>query len=53
MTPAGLTMLFRAFPQAERVGASAILVIPTALAPAVGPIIGGLFVTGASWSSPR
>ena len=49
MTPAGLTMLFRAFPQAERVRASAILVIPTALAPAVGPVIGGLFVTDVSW----
>jgi MFS family permease len=49
MTPAGLTMLFRAFPPAERVRASAILVIPTALAPAVGPVIGGLFVTDVSW----
>ena len=49
MTPVGLTMLFRAFPQAERVRASAILVIPTALAPAVGPIIGGLLVTDLSW----
>jgi len=49
MTPAGLTMLFRAFPQQERVRASAILVIPTALAPAVGPVIGGLFVTDVSW----
>jgi EmrB/QacA subfamily drug resistance transporter len=48
-TPAGLTMLFRAFPPAERVRASAILVIPTALAPAVGPVIGGLFVTDVSW----
>ena len=49
MTPVGLTMLFRAFPQSERVRASAILVIPTALAPAVGPVIGGLFVTDVSW----
>ena len=49
MTPVGLTMLFRAFPQEERVRASAILVIPTALAPAVGPVIGGLFVTDVSW----
>ena len=49
MTPVGLTMLFRAFPQAERVRASSILIIPTALAPAVGPIIGGLFVTDVSW----
>jgi EmrB/QacA subfamily drug resistance transporter len=49
MTPVGLTMLFRAFPQAERVRASSILIIPTALAPAIGPIIGGLFVTDVSW----
>ena len=49
MTPVGLTMLFRAFPQQERVRASAILIVPTALAPAVGPIIGGLFVTDVSW----
>ena len=49
MTPVGMTMLFRAFPQAERVRASSILVIPTALAPAVGPVIGGLFVTDVSW----
>jgi EmrB/QacA subfamily drug resistance transporter len=49
MTPVGLTMLFCAFPQEERIRASAILVIPTALAPAVGPIIGGLFVTDVTW----
>jgi len=49
MTPVGLTMLFRAFPQAERVRASAILVVPTALAPAIGPVIGGLFVTDVTW----
>jgi len=49
MTPVGLTMLFRAFPQAERVRASSILIIPTALAPAIGPIIGGLFVTDVTW----
>ena len=49
MAQAGLTMLFRAFPQAERVRASAILVIPTALAPAVGPVIGGFFVTDVTW----
>jgi len=49
MTPVGLTMLFRTFPQEERVRASAILVIPTAFAPAVGPVIGGLFVTDVSW----
>ena len=49
MTPVGLAMLFRVFPPAERVRASSILVIPTALAPALGPVIGGLFVTDLSW----
>ena len=46
MTPAGLTMLFRAFPPAERMRASAILVIPTALAPAAHPAAGGFDVRG-------
>ena len=49
MTPVGLAMLFRVFPPAERVRASALLVLPTALAPALGPVIGGLFVTDLSW----
>jgi EmrB/QacA subfamily drug resistance transporter len=49
MTPVGLALLFRVFPPAERVRASAILVVPTALAPALGPVLGGLFVTDLSW----
>ena len=49
MTPVGLAMLFRAFPSDERVRASAILTVPTTLAPALGPIIGGLLVTDLSW----
>jgi EmrB/QacA subfamily drug resistance transporter len=49
MAPVGMTMLFRAFPQAERVRASSILMISTALAPAAGPVIGGVFVTDVSW----
>ena len=49
MTPVGMTMLWRAFPPAERVRASAVLVVPTALAPALGPVLGGLFVTDVSW----
>ncbi len=49
MTPVGLAMLFRVFPPAERVRASALLIIPTALAPALGPVLGGLFVTDLSW----
>ncbi len=49
MTPVGLAMLWRTFPPAERARASAILVIPTALAPALGPVLGGVFVTFVSW----
>jgi EmrB/QacA subfamily drug resistance transporter len=49
MTPVGMTMLWRVFPPAERVRASAILVVPTALAPALGPVLGGLFVTDLTW----
>ncbi|HUZ22363.1 MAG TPA: MDR family MFS transporter [Streptosporangiaceae bacterium] len=49
MAPVGLAMLFRAFPPAERVRASSILTVPTTLAPALGPIVGGLLVTELSW----
>jgi EmrB/QacA subfamily drug resistance transporter len=49
MAPVGLAMLFRVFPPAERVRASSILTVPTTLAPALGPVIGGLLVTGLSW----
>ena len=49
MAPVGLAMLFRVFPPAERVRASSILTVPTTLAPALGPILGGLLVTELSW----
>jgi EmrB/QacA subfamily drug resistance transporter len=49
LAPVGLAMLFRAFPPEERVRASSILVVPTALAPALGPVLGGLLVTQLSW----
>jgi EmrB/QacA subfamily drug resistance transporter len=49
LTPVGMAMLFRAFPPAERVRASSILVIPTALAPAIGPVLGGVLVDDLSW----
>ena len=49
MVPVGMAMLFRTFPPSERVRASSIMVVPTALAPALGPVIGGLFVTKLSW----
>lgn len=49
LTPVGTAMLFRAFPPAERAKASTVLIIPTVLAPALGPILGGWLVTSVSW----
>ena len=49
MVPVGMAVLYRTFPPAERVRASSILVVPTAMAPALGPVLGGLFVTELSW----
>jgi EmrB/QacA subfamily drug resistance transporter len=49
MTPVGMALLFRTFPPAERVRASRILILPTAFAPAIGPVLGGLLVSDVSW----
>ncbi len=49
MAPVGMAMLYRVFPPEERVRASAILTVPTTLAPALGPVIGGVLVTDLSW----
>ena len=49
LTPVGTAMLFRAFPPAERARASRVLVIPTILAPALGPVVGGFLVDKLSW----
>jgi EmrB/QacA subfamily drug resistance transporter len=49
MTPVGMAMLFRAFPPGERLRASSLLVLPTTLGPASGPVLGGLLVSELSW----
>ena len=49
LAPVGMAMLLRAFPPGERIRASAILTVPTAFAPALGPVLGGLLVTELSW----
>jgi EmrB/QacA subfamily drug resistance transporter len=49
LAPVGLAMLFRVFPPAERIRASSILTVPTTVAPAVGPVLGGFLVTDLSW----
>jgi EmrB/QacA subfamily drug resistance transporter len=49
LVPVGMTMITRAFPPAERIRANQILIVPTLLAPALGPVIGGALVDGLSW----
>jgi EmrB/QacA subfamily drug resistance transporter len=49
LTPVGMAMLYRAYPPEERVRASRILTVPTAFAPALGPVLGGLLITDLSW----
>jgi EmrB/QacA subfamily drug resistance transporter len=49
LIPVGMAMLYRTFPPAERVRLAGILMVPTALAPALGPVLGGLLVTDLSW----
>ncbi|HVT64662.1 MAG TPA: MDR family MFS transporter [Mycobacteriales bacterium] len=49
LTPIGMALLYRTFPPAERVRAARLLIIPTAFAPALGPVLGGLLVTDVSW----
>jgi MFS family permease len=53
LAPVGMAMLYRVFPPDERIRAAAILTVPTTLAPALGPVLGGLFVTELSWSCGR
>lgn len=49
LTPIGMAMLFRVFPPAERIRVMSLMAAPAALAPAIGPFVGGVLVTGLSW----
>jgi EmrB/QacA subfamily drug resistance transporter len=49
LNPVGMAILFRAFPPHERAQSAAIIAIPTAVAPATGPVLGGYLVEFQSW----
>ncbi len=49
IAPVGIAMMFRAFTPAERARASMFTMIPTLVAPALGPIIGGYLIGSWGW----
>jgi EmrB/QacA subfamily drug resistance transporter len=49
LLPVGTAMLFRAFPPERRAQAASIVIVPTTVAPALGPILGGVLVETVGW----
>ncbi len=49
LTPVGIAMLYRAFPPSERARAAMFVMVPALVAPALGPVLGGLLVTHVTW----
>ena len=49
MTPVGRLVLLRAFPRSELVTAMTYMTVPAVIGPALGPVLGGLLTTYASW----
>ncbi|WP_405791622.1 DHA2 family efflux MFS transporter permease subunit [Streptomyces sp. NBC_01506] len=49
LVPVGMALMLRSFPPGERVRALAALTMANAIAPTIGPSLGGLLVTRLSW----
>ena len=49
MTPVGAAMLYRAFPMSRRATAATAVLSVAVIAPAAGPLVGGILVDQASW----
>ena len=49
LTPVGMAMLYRAYPPEQRARVARLLVVPTVMAPALGPLVGGALVDSLSW----
>lgn len=49
LSPVAFSMVWRAFPPEERSKAAGIMVVPAAVAPASGPVVGGFLIEYVSW----
>ncbi len=49
LMPVGTAMLFRVFPPEQRVRAARVVIVPTVIAPAAGPVLGGILTDHLSW----
>jgi EmrB/QacA subfamily drug resistance transporter len=49
LAPVGMAMMYRAFTPEERLNVARYVAIPTTIAPAIGPIIGGWITHYVSW----
>ena len=50
LSPVGTAMLYRVFPPEERARVTAFVVVPTVIAPTLGPIVGGYLVQFTGWT---